>query len=355
MNLKGLGKRRCKRQHHTKQTGRNSTKQRPLKALLAIFQEIKFYSGNWSDIVGQQLTTLDLNKFWLYDGIAYALKDDATLPTLAPSDPTTQPNQYQKTEYAPRQEIEGTYVHNNIDQVIAGTLQLLKADQSTLRISSSDNGGKSTLILDENGSGTPTKGLFIERDNATNTTKIYTKYNGDHQVFQISSYGSVYFTSLPRASGTPSSSTYLTNKGYVDTTVQTAADTAEENAKNASLPLTGGTMSGDINLYPQGKGVNVGSSASDRFKITKYGDNFTITYYDGSYHHVIEQNKANYINFLTQPKHNNENLATEAFVEGKSMTTGAYYDYPEEQNNPELLLCDGRLVKKAPTPHFLTL
>lgn len=53
-------------------------------------------------------------------------------------------------------------------------------------------------------------------------------------------------------------------KRYVDTTVTAAAENAETNAKNASLPKAGGTMTGDISMGGNAvKGLKAPSSGSD--------------------------------------------------------------------------------------------
>lgn len=53
-------------------------------------------------------------------------------------------------------------------------------------------------------------------------------------------------------------------KRYVDTEISTAAGNAETNAKNASLPKAGGTMTGDISMGGNAvKGLKAPSSGSD--------------------------------------------------------------------------------------------
>ncbi len=100
--------------------------------------------------------------------------------------------------------------------------------------------------------------------------------------------------------------------------VHEIADEAESNAKNASLPKTGGTVSGDINFFPTGIGFNLGKDNKNRYKVTSNASNLITSYYDGSFHRVSEQHKDEYFNFLTQPKYKGDNLATQKYVDEHS-------------------------------------
>ena len=67
-------------------------------------------------------------------------------------------------------------------------------------------------------------------------------------------------------------------KRYVDTEISTAAGNAETNAKNASLPRAGGTMTGNIDLGGNAL-TNVKSPAADADAATKgYVDERIVTY-----------------------------------------------------------------------------
>ena len=67
-------------------------------------------------------------------------------------------------------------------------------------------------------------------------------------------------------------------KRYVDTEISTAAGNAETNAKNASLPRGGGTMTGNIDLGGNAL-TNVKSPAADADAATKgYVDERIVTY-----------------------------------------------------------------------------
>ena len=301
-----------------------------LESLKILFQDSKVYGGDWvdSNIAGTQLVQTDRLKFWTFNRVAYQLKDSATLPLTAPNDPTTQPVNFQKTEYAPREEIDGAYVHAVGNSLIEGALQIFEADNAILRISSEGNSGKSSIVIDGDGKGsTITKAFIIERDNNSGKIEFIVVSQSRKIALSMDGNGLVDFKVKPKFNGDDLATEKFVYSGY--------------------LSRQGGTLTGSLHLLKDsGVGISMGKTLTDRFKIEAMdGDDEFQLYYrnSSSWIKIFEANKAGFFKFSNIPSVNGKELA----VMDQAIPTGTYQEHSSSDSRSGWLLCDGSSVSKS--------